>query len=83
MPSILASPISILVLIRLEDINVTKLVCNLSNEIKCSKSTLWNNLRALKRSELIIYSSVKNKGLPVKLTEIGKIVSKELEREDD
>ncbi len=62
-------------------INVTNLVHKLSIELNCSKSALWNNLNSLKKYGLINYSSLHNKGLPVKLTSIGKIISKELEED--
>ena len=59
-----------------EKINATNLVSKLSEELNCSKSTGWNNLNSLKRSSFLSFSSRENKGVPVELTKIGKIIIK-------
>ena len=47
---------------------------NLSREIRCSRSAIFNNLNSLKRCGLV--DGVK--GQVLKLTEVGKIVSEKL-----
>ena len=64
-----------------EKSNVTNLVCKLSTELNCSKSALWNNLKSLKKLGLLDYSSLSNKGLPVKLTKVGRLIAKTLQED--
>lgn len=55
--------------------NVTKLVPRLAKELNCSESAIWNNLNSLKKSLLICYGSLQNKGADVILTPVGKLIS--------
>ena len=63
---------------QLEIEKVARLVPILCQELTCSQSTVWNNLKALKRSKLIDYGNQNSKGLPTKLTDNGEIVSAQL-----
>ena len=60
--------------------NVTKLVSNISKNLNCSKSNIWDNIRILKNICLISCGSLKNKGILVQLTKYGKLILKELEK---
>jgi len=60
-------------------LNITNLVLELTKELHCSKSTTWTCVSTLKKSNFLIYGSLKDRGIPVKLTQIGKIISKSLE----
>jgi len=53
---------------------VTNFVSSISTVINCSKSTIWLNIKQLKRAELLEYSNSKNKGSPISLTKIGKAI---------
>lgn len=55
--------------------NVTALVSRLSRELNCTQTTVWNNLDPLKRIGLVDYGSLKKRGLPVRLTGTGMLVS--------
>ncbi len=72
-----------LILVYLKDndnsLTVTSLVSVLSMHLKCSSSSVWNNVRPLKKSYLVDYGSLMQKGIPVRLTKVGAMVSKELE----
>lgn len=56
--------------------NATQLVSSLSYNLKCSKSAVWNNLNSLKRSRIIYYGSIENRGIAVELSIIGARISK-------
>lgn len=63
--------------------NVTAFVSVLSEEIGCSRSTMWNVMNSLKKAKLIEFGSVENKGEPVKLTKAGKVISEDLGEQND
>ncbi|MBI2148556.1 HTH domain-containing protein [Candidatus Woesearchaeota archaeon] len=65
------------------NINVTRIIENLSENLKCSKSTIWNNLKVLKKYKLIDYGSLNNKGIPINITNIGRFISEYLEEKHD
>ena len=57
---------------------ITRLVNLLSNEINSSKSSIWLNLKQLKNIKLITYGDQNSKGLPVKLTAVGKWIARNI-----
>lgn len=61
-------------------INVTAIVPKLAKELRCANSTIWNNLTSLKKSGLISYGSLANKGEPACLTKLGRLAAQELLR---
>ena len=58
-----------------EEITITKLVDKLTVELHCSHSTLWNNIRQLKRMEILQSHA---KGSPIEITLIGKYISQKM-----
>lgn len=50
----------------------------LSRSIRCAPTTLWTNLRQLKRARILQYGDATHKGLPVQLTAIGKLIASHL-----
>ena len=64
------------------NLNVTKIIIELSENLNCSKSTTWNNLKVLKRYKLINYGSLNNKGIPISITNMGKFISGYLEEKN-
>lgn len=64
-------------------VNVTRVVPLLAEMLSCSHSTIWNNLRSLKKSGLVSYGSVHENGKVVELTRFGKIVVEELEKMEE
>ena len=58
--------------------SVTKVVPILARELNCSLSAIWFSLNQLKRSQLVEFSSANNKGLPVRLTPLGKWLARNL-----
>ncbi|MBI1973589.1 hypothetical protein HYS54_02135 [Candidatus Micrarchaeota archaeon] len=58
--------------------NVTRLVPTLASRLDCSKSSVWNQLRVLKRTSLVSYGSTSERGVPATLTEAGWLVSKNI-----
>ncbi len=59
---------------------VTQVVGILNKELNSSLSTIWLNLNQLKRIQLVDYGSFKSKGRPIKLTEIGKFLARNLNK---
>jgi len=60
--------------------NITALVPKIAKELRCAKSTIWNNLTALKRCDLVSYGSPASKGEPARLTKLGRLATLELLR---
>ncbi|HLC71415.1 MAG TPA: HTH domain-containing protein, partial [Candidatus Nanoarchaeia archaeon] len=58
-----------------EEITITKLVDKLTVVLHCSHSTLWNNIRQLKRMEILQSHA---KGSPIEITLIGKYISQKM-----
>ncbi|MBI2102418.1 HTH domain-containing protein [Candidatus Woesearchaeota archaeon] len=58
---------------------VTTFVAELSTQLQCSKTTIWNNLAQLKAIGLLSYGNRQSKGSPVQLTSIGVFLSQSLE----
>jgi len=52
-------------------VNVTQLVGVLTEELDCSASAVWNNLKSLKRAGLVSFGSKNSKGKLVRLTKVG------------
>ncbi len=71
-----------LILLRLsaghDNVNVTRLVPKLSEELGCAPSTVWSGLKPLRKIGLIEYGSPRNRGTPVRLTPAGRLVSENL-----
>ncbi|MEM5871983.1 MAG: hypothetical protein QW051_03865 [Candidatus Aenigmatarchaeota archaeon] len=72
-----------LVIIRLSQNNLlvtaTRFVSIISEEMRCSRSTIWNVINSPKRAKLVKFGSAEQRGKPIRLTEIGKIISDDLE----
>ena len=66
-----------------QDIPVTRLVNQLVDHLTCSKATVWNNLNQLKRIGILSYGDSTSKGLPVKITPLGKLISEEIGGKND
>ena len=58
---------------------VTPLALELFQALHCSETTVWNNLRQLKKIGIISYGDQRNKGIPVVITTLGKIIINGLE----
>ena len=58
-----------------EPITVTRLVQTLTDVLHCSESAIWNNLRPLKKAGILSYGDANSKGIPVKMTKIGRVIS--------
>jgi Fe2+ or Zn2+ uptake regulation protein len=58
--------------------SVTRLVPIMSEKLECSQSAVWNNLLSLKKSHLVDFGSMENRGRPVRLTESGLILARNL-----
>lgn len=61
-----------------QDVPVTRLVNQLAEHLACSKATVWNNLNQLKRIGILSYGDSTSKGLPVKVTSLGRVISEDL-----
>jgi DNA-binding MarR family transcriptional regulator len=59
----------------IEPIVYTNLIKQLSEELEIPESTVRWNLRGLREAELINAGTKKNKGVPVSLTTMGRIMS--------
>ena len=46
--------------------------------LNCSQSAIWNNLTQLRKSRILSYGNLETKGIPVKLTRIGKLIYENL-----
>lgn len=55
--------------------NATNLITLISGSLECSSSTSWNILRALNKQGLISCGTKDEKGKPVTLTKLGKIIT--------
>ena len=62
-----------------ESANATNLVALLSKELRCAQTTVWNNVRSLKRAGLIVYGSRNGKSSPVRLLRCAHIISEKLQ----
>ncbi len=60
---------------------VSRLVLDFANLYSCSKTSVWNNLVQLKEIGILHYGDVKNKGIPISLTEIGLMIARSLKVE--
>ena len=58
-----------------ERVPVTPLVQRLVEVLDCSETAVWNNLKQLKNSGIIMYGDSSTKGLPVLLTPIGLLIT--------
>jgi Fe2+ or Zn2+ uptake regulation protein len=67
--------------IMVDEISVTRLVKRLVRILDCSETTVWNNIKPLKRIGILSYGNSKYKGIPVMMTEIGEIVCEKLMEE--
>lgn len=68
-----------LTLHEIEDIVYTNLIKQLSTELDIPESTVRWNLRGLRDAELINAGTKENKGVPVSLTMMGRIMSSYVE----
>jgi DNA-binding MarR family transcriptional regulator len=65
-----------------EDIsNVTNLVQTLCTKLECAPSTVWSNMKALRHCRLLVAGDHQHKGVIVKLTAAGRLVSEKLKEE--
>ena len=58
-----------------EPVTVTKLVGLLEERLNCSASSLWLNLKSLRRCQLLEFGDRRQKGIPVRISEAGRMVS--------
>lgn len=69
-------------LVEEEDVsNVTNLVEALSSKLECAPSTVWSNMKALRHCRLLTAGDAEHKGVIVKLTAVGRLVSEKLKEE--
>lgn len=61
-------------LVKSPRLTASKLAEQLTTVLNCSKSCIWENIRALSRAGLIVYGN----GKFVYLTSIGKLIAKNL-----
>jgi hypothetical protein len=52
----------------------TNLILRVRDELQCSSSALWNNLRQLKRIGIVDFGDIESKGKKVVLTHFGKLL---------
>lgn len=64
------------------EINATNLVINVSKNLNCSQSTVWNNLRSLRNFGLIECGCKQIKGQKVVLTTAGEVINTEVNKND-
>ncbi len=76
------SVILLLSILNINNSNATKIVDNISLKLNCSKSTIWNIMRSLKKLGIINCGSKESKGEIVVLTETGKIINAEVNRNE-
>ncbi|MBI2112209.1 hypothetical protein HYT52_01605 [Candidatus Woesearchaeota archaeon] len=57
-----------------DSVTVTSLVHTLTDVLRCSQSAVWNNLRPLKKAGILSYGDANRKGIPVKMTQIGRVI---------
>ena len=60
-------------------LSVTPMALELVHTLNCSQTAVWNNLRQLKKIGIISYGDQRNKGIPVVITTLGKIIINGLE----
>ena len=61
--------------------NMTRTVNKLRLQLACAPSTLWNNLRVLKENGIVEGGSSKEKGRVVRLTQPGRILVEEIQKQ--
>jgi Fe2+ or Zn2+ uptake regulation protein len=60
--------------VMVDEIAITKLVRRLMKMLACSETAVWNNVNQLRRIGVLEYGNVHTKGMPVRVTEVGRIV---------